>query len=188
MAVTSPDNIWTPDSGDDYALTVDLARTADDVQDALNTVRNERVPRLGSTVGRARAAANYYSQYTQGGAILSPNTEASADIATLSGTFPAGSVATIFTSLQLAQVAGVTIAGNIRVRLGGTLSSPVIAERRWNNHGRGGMLFPSLGFSYVFTSDVVNPQFTIGINSDPLSGGGIELWDGQLSIVIDRIG
>lgn len=37
MATTSPDNIWTPDSGDDYALTVDLARMADDIQDALNS-------------------------------------------------------------------------------------------------------------------------------------------------------
>lgn len=36
MAVTSPDNIWTPDSGDEYALTVDLAAMADTVQDALN--------------------------------------------------------------------------------------------------------------------------------------------------------
>lgn len=44
MPVTSPDNIWTPDSGDDYALTVDLARTADDVQEALN-----RRPAPGST-------------------------------------------------------------------------------------------------------------------------------------------
>lgn len=35
MATTSPDNIWTPDSGDDYALTVDLAAMADTVQDAL---------------------------------------------------------------------------------------------------------------------------------------------------------
>lgn len=37
MATTSPDNIWTPDSGDDYALTVDLAATADTVQTALNS-------------------------------------------------------------------------------------------------------------------------------------------------------
>ncbi len=36
MATTSPDNIWTPDSGDAYALTVDLASTADTVQEALN--------------------------------------------------------------------------------------------------------------------------------------------------------
>lgn len=35
MATTSPDNIWTPDSGDDYALTVDLAAMADTVQDAI---------------------------------------------------------------------------------------------------------------------------------------------------------
>jgi hypothetical protein len=35
MATTTPDNIWTPDSGDDYALTVDLAAMADTIQDAL---------------------------------------------------------------------------------------------------------------------------------------------------------
>lgn len=35
MAVTSPDNIWTPDAGDDYALSTDLAAMADTVQDAI---------------------------------------------------------------------------------------------------------------------------------------------------------
>lgn len=34
MATTSPDNIWTPDAGDDYALTTDLAAMADTIQDA----------------------------------------------------------------------------------------------------------------------------------------------------------
>lgn len=43
MATTSPDNIWTPDSGDDYALTVDLAATADTIQDALTNL-NSRFP------------------------------------------------------------------------------------------------------------------------------------------------
>jgi hypothetical protein len=36
MATTSPDNIWTPDSGDDYALTTDLAAMADTIQAALS--------------------------------------------------------------------------------------------------------------------------------------------------------
>lgn len=40
MATTSPDNIWTPDAGDDYALTTDLAATADTVQDAITDVRS----------------------------------------------------------------------------------------------------------------------------------------------------
>jgi len=34
MATTSPDDLWTPDTGDDYALTVDLAAFADTVQEA----------------------------------------------------------------------------------------------------------------------------------------------------------
>jgi hypothetical protein len=41
MAVTSPDNIWTPDAGDDYALTVDLAAMADTVQDAITANNND---------------------------------------------------------------------------------------------------------------------------------------------------
>lgn len=44
MATTTPDNIWTPDAGDDYDFTTDIARTADDVQDALNNVRKGGVP------------------------------------------------------------------------------------------------------------------------------------------------
>lgn len=43
MAVTSPDDIWTPDSGDDYALTTDLAAMADTIQDAINAHKNYRV-------------------------------------------------------------------------------------------------------------------------------------------------
>lgn len=39
MATTSPDNIWTPDAGDDYALTTDLATMADTIQDAITTLR-----------------------------------------------------------------------------------------------------------------------------------------------------
>lgn len=39
MATTSPDNIWTPDAGDDYALTTDLAAMADTVQDAITANR-----------------------------------------------------------------------------------------------------------------------------------------------------
>lgn len=36
MALTSPDNLRTPDSGDEYALTVDLGVLADNVQTALD--------------------------------------------------------------------------------------------------------------------------------------------------------
>ena len=33
MATTTPDNIFSPDAGDDYALTTDLAALTDTVQD-----------------------------------------------------------------------------------------------------------------------------------------------------------
>lgn len=49
MATTSPDNIWSPDAGDDYALTTDLAAMADTVQDAINA---NRVGRIGTNAER----------------------------------------------------------------------------------------------------------------------------------------
>lgn len=39
MATTSPDNLWSPDAVDDYALTTDLAAMQDTVQDALTGLR-----------------------------------------------------------------------------------------------------------------------------------------------------
>lgn len=49
MVTTSPDNIWSPDAGDDYALTTDLAALADTVQDAITA---NRVSRIGTDAQR----------------------------------------------------------------------------------------------------------------------------------------
>jgi hypothetical protein len=57
MATTSPDNLWTPDTGDDFALTVDLAAFADTVQDALTDIRTEIQYTSGTDAARITAAA-----------------------------------------------------------------------------------------------------------------------------------
>lgn len=59
MATTSPDNIWTPDSGDGYALTQDLAAFADTTQDAL-------VVRANYYTGDNSQMANQESKATEG--------------------------------------------------------------------------------------------------------------------------
>ena len=41
MATTTPDNLWSPDGGDAYALTTDLAAMQDTVQDALTDLRTD---------------------------------------------------------------------------------------------------------------------------------------------------
>lgn len=56
MAITSPDNIWTPDSGDNYALTTDLAAMADTVQDALTKRANYYVGTTSELAGVAATA------------------------------------------------------------------------------------------------------------------------------------
>lgn len=55
MAVTSPDDLWTPDSGDDYALTTDLAAGMDSVQDAFKVRANYYV---GTTAQRTAAVSD----------------------------------------------------------------------------------------------------------------------------------
>lgn len=52
MATTSPDNIWTPDAGDAYALTTDLAAMADTVQDALTDLRGDNRYFQGTNANR----------------------------------------------------------------------------------------------------------------------------------------
>lgn len=80
MATTSPDNIWTPDAGDDYALTTDLAATADTIQAALNTVRTDVVAQV--TAGRVVLNA--------GAATTIPNTVATVVAFPTPGALPAG--------------------------------------------------------------------------------------------------
>lgn len=69
MATTSPDNIWTPDSGDDYALTVDLAAMADTVQDAISANRGYRVgsnsDRLSLTGGQLFEGLHFWATDTK---------------------------------------------------------------------------------------------------------------------------
>lgn len=57
MATTSPDNIWTPDSGDNYALTTDLAAMADTVQDALSDIRDDSAAFIGTNAQRTALTA-----------------------------------------------------------------------------------------------------------------------------------
>lgn len=52
MATTSPDNIYSPDAGQQYALTQDLLAMADSVQDALDVNR----PRYRSGTSTERGA------------------------------------------------------------------------------------------------------------------------------------
>lgn len=63
MATTSPDNIWSPDSGDDYALTVDLAAMADTVQDAFTDIRTNTLSTGGTTANRPAAGLEGRTYY-----------------------------------------------------------------------------------------------------------------------------
>lgn len=55
MATTSPDNIWTPNSSEDYDYVIDAAATATSVQNALTRRANSYV---GTTAERAAFTAS----------------------------------------------------------------------------------------------------------------------------------
>lgn len=56
MALTTPDNIWTPNAGEQYALTTDLATTASSIQSALTQKANYGV---GTTAEMNAAVSRY---------------------------------------------------------------------------------------------------------------------------------
>jgi hypothetical protein len=68
MAVTTPDNIVTPDDGDDYALVQDLGAMADSVQEAITDWKNygigtdaERLALTGSSNPPLKEGLLWYS-------------------------------------------------------------------------------------------------------------------------------
>ena len=73
MAVTTPDNIVTPDDGDDYALVQDLGAMADSVQEAITDWKNyaigtdaERLALTGSSNPPLKDGLLWYSTDTDG--------------------------------------------------------------------------------------------------------------------------
>jgi hypothetical protein len=71
MAVTTPDNIVTPDDGDDYALVQDLGALADSVQEAITDWKNygigtdaERLALTGSSNPPLKDGLLWYSTNT----------------------------------------------------------------------------------------------------------------------------
>jgi len=168
MATTSPDNIWTPDSGDDYALTVDLAATADTIQIALNNRKSNAVTQTGV--------------YSDTGGILNASGVSTWTPITLAGTFKAGDSLNVFSSVALIQNASVSIAGRIRI----TMNGSDIISRRWHNQGRTGRLDVSVLVPYSLPADVSNPSISVVLESDPSSSGPIEVWNGFVSASIGR--
>ena len=61
MALTSPDNIWTPDPGDLYHPTVSLGGMADSIQDAITALRGNNAPtvRVANVAERTTALADH---------------------------------------------------------------------------------------------------------------------------------
>lgn len=66
MALTSPDNVWTPDDGDQYALVQDLGAMADSVQTAFNRRANMYVGTSAQRTAFTTAPNGVHWQDTNG--------------------------------------------------------------------------------------------------------------------------
>lgn len=163
-------DIWTADNSDQYALIQDLARTADDIDEAL----------LGLRTAYNNRAYNY-GEFSTTGSVLNANSDLFVGSIVIPGTFKAGSTASLFGQVYLTQNSPVSIAGYLDLAYGGTTGYSTRTSKRWRNTGMSGRVTPSATGFYRFTADVTNPVFSMRLRSDPLSGGPIEFWDAFLS-------
>lgn len=134
MATTSPDNLRTPNPGDAYNLTTDLATLASDVQGALNTRANVYRGSVGQRVAFTAAAQDgvlwqetsgdreLYAKNTPLNTWVKVNTTSSADLTTdllvaFRGTISAyrsGNVVYMYISASGTIPTGITTIGTIR--------------------------------------------------------------------------
>jgi len=161
MAVTQR-GIWTPDSGDDYALTTDLAAMADTIDDAL-----EEVTPIARESGSNEGANS--------GGVLAPGQSAALTTFAIPSALPVGSVLQIYGALEVFLPASVSgKAGYVRVNG----PNGTIAQRRWNSHGRTTQFFyPSINANHVVTSAYpAGSTFQLVLTSDSSSGDNVEYW------------
>lgn len=161
MAVTTR-GVWTPDSGDDYALTTDLAAMADTIDDAIDAVAP-----LPASSGSNEGANS--------GGVLAPGGAAALTTFQIPSALPVGAVLQIYGDLEVFLPASTSgKAGYVRVNG----PNGTIAQRRWNSHGRTSQFFyPSIMANHIITTAYpANSTFQLVLTSDSASGDNVEYW------------
>ena len=203
MATTSPDEIYSPDAGQQYALTQDLLLMADSVQGALL----DRAVQLSGSGAPGSLAADPGARYrdtatgreylrvgsswyrtglgfwtTTGESLASGSTVAQGGVGTIttfslgSSLAPSGGRLSVSGSIYLGQSIVSNFGGAIRFRRGAT----VITSRRWHTHGRALNAWVPFNFDFYPTTAVTTSEvFTIDITNDSTSASGVEIWDAQ---------
>ena len=206
MATTSPDEIYSPDAGQQYALTQDLLLMADSVQDALNdravmlsgSGAPGSLPAANGSTYRDSATGREYKrvsgawyqmgvgfwansgQAIDGGSVIFPGTAGSmVSFSVGSAIAPNGGCLSVAGSIFLAQNTVTSFAGMVQLRRGGTVTH----VRRWHSHGRALNAWVPFNFNLYPTTPITTSEtFTLEITNDSTSAGGIEIWDAQWDI------
>lgn len=145
MALTSPDNLWTPDSGDGYALTQDLAAFADTIQDALEV-------RANYYTGDNSQMANQESKATEGSMFF--NTDDGKEYRLVSGAWAEeySAEAPIYCALRLSTNQSLTTS-DAAVLWDAEVSDPTAMHSTVTNPGR--ITFAEAGL-YEITASLYN--------------------------------
>lgn len=205
MATTTPDNIYSPDAGQQYALTQDLLAMADSVQNALNNrltvLRGNGAPTLNapdnatyldtsSGLLYGRKSGDWYrsgvgvwnldGSGVSGGSIITPGGTGVVGLATTGVSLAPGTILDVRGSVFLVNNTTTTFAGNIEILRGAS----VIKSRRWHSHGSPLQAWVPFNFSYAAPSAIsATEQFTIRVTNDATSAGGVTAWDSQWSFL-----
>jgi len=93
---------------------------------------------------------------------------------------PAGAMLHIAADTELYIPGGKDYAGYLQLLRG---DETVLARRRWHNQGRSSRsMFPSVELNLPVTQEIpANTQFRFSTTSDPLSSGGVEVWNAYVS-------
>lgn len=140
MATTTPDEIWTPDSGDRYALTTDLAAMADTIQDALNDVRSPAFSRVQRT-------SDLGGGVTTNWAGLVWNSNPSSRNVTWSGNV---------LNIEMAghyRITGMALLGSTSFALARLAVSGAVISPEWAAPNRSGLSSVSIAYDYDFPAN-----------------------------------
>lgn len=144
------------------------------------TVWRRELNALGSPVWvKAMQPQGGQTEGQTSGTIIAANSAAPLLDFTVSTPISPGALLHIHADVEIYIPGGPSYAGFLQIRRDGV----VLTQRRWHSQGRSGRYtYPSVELNLPISQEVpAGTRYVLTVTSDPLSSGGVELWNAFLS-------